>query len=234
MQTTYNIDSPNLPYETKRDLWQTGFDLQKVDGLVPSFYVVALAEKQKCGDYSYMEVLEEITHYHETVGASTKEADLVALRIVNLLSRTGFSFSPATILSTHKELFTGVFDQLIPVGKFRKTNITKDEPVLFGVTVIYSDYTMIQTTLDYDFQPEKQFSYQGLAKEEMISHIQSFIFSIWQIHPFHEGNTRTVTFFLNKYLRESSFTIDNQPFHESVLYLRDALVLDNCQNLIPK
>lgn len=105
MQTTYNIDSPNLPYETKRDLWQTGFDLQKVDGLVPSFYVVALAEKQKCGDYSYMEVLEEITHYHETVGASTKEADLVALRIVNLLSRTGFSFSPATILSTHKELF---------------------------------------------------------------------------------------------------------------------------------
>ncbi|AUO94823.1 hypothetical protein SaSA201_0428 [Streptococcus agalactiae] len=41
---------------------------------------------------------------------------------------------------------------MISVGKFRKTNITKDEPVLFGATVIYSDYTMIQTTLDYDFQ----------------------------------------------------------------------------------
>lgn len=231
MQTTYHIDNPNLPYETKRDLWQTGFGLQKVDGLVPSSYMVELAEKQARGEYSYLEVSNEITHYHETVDASTKEADLVALRIVELLSRNGFTFSPATLLSIHKELFIGVFDQLIPVGKYRKTNITKDEPVLAGDTVVYSDYTMIQATLDYDFQQEKQFSYQGLNKEEMISHIQNFISGIWQIHPFREGNTRTVTVFLIKYLREFGFTIDSQPFQDHARYFRDALVLDNAKML---
>lgn len=231
MQATYHIDNPNLPYETKKDLWQTGFGLQKVDGLIPSPYMVELAEKQSRGEYSYAEVSEEITHYHEVVDASTQEADIVALRIVELLSRNGFSFSPATLLSIHKELFAGVFDQLIPVGKFRKTNITKDEPVLAGDTVIYSDYTMIQAILDYDFQQEKQFSYQGLTKEEMISHIQNFISGIWQIHPFREGNTRTVTVFLIKYLREFGFAIDNQPFHENARYFRDALVLDNAKML---
>ncbi|WP_203269508.1 Fic family protein [Streptococcus uberis] len=181
MQTTYHIDNPNLPYETKRDLWQTGFGLQKVDGLVPSSHMVELAEKQARGEYSYLEVSDEITHYHETVDASTKEADLVALRIVELLSRNGFTFSPAT--------------------------------------------------LDYDFNQEKQFSYQGLSKEEMIAHIQNFISGIWQIHPFREGNTRTVTVFLIKYLREFGFTIDNQPFHENARYFRDALVLDNAKML---
>ena len=49
MQSTYNIDNPNLSYEAKRDLWQIGFGLQKVDNLFPSAYMESLAEKQARG-----------------------------------------------------------------------------------------------------------------------------------------------------------------------------------------
>ncbi|EMP64500.1 hypothetical protein D819_07182, partial [Streptococcus mutans AC4446] len=123
-----------------------------------------------------------------------------SLRIAELLSRSGFSFSPATLLTIHKELFQDIFDDSIPVGQFRQTNISKKEAVLNGESVIYADYPMIQATLDYDFQQEKIFRYSGLSKETMVQHIQSFISGIWQIHPFREGNTRTITVFLIKYL----------------------------------
>lgn len=105
MQSTYNIDNPNLSYEAKRDLWRIGFGLQKVDNLVPSAYMESLAEKQSRGELTYEQVYEDATVYHHTVDASTEEADLVSLRIVELLSRRGFRFSPATLIAIHKELF---------------------------------------------------------------------------------------------------------------------------------
>ena len=231
MKPTYNIDNPNLSYEAKRDLWQIGFGLQKVDNLVPSAYMESLAEKQARGELTYEQVYEDATAYHHTVDASTEEADLVSLRIVELLSRRGFRFSPATLLAIHKELFQDIFEPSIPVGQFRQTNITKNEPVLNGESVVYSDYSMIQMTLDYDFNQERQVEYATLTQADMVKQIQRFISGIWQIHPFREGNTRTVTVFLIQYLREFGFDIDNTPFQQHAKYFRDALVLDNAKIL---
>ncbi len=78
MQPTYNIDNPNLSYEAKQELWETGFGLQKVDGLTPSVYMEELAERQARGEYTYEQVYEEITKYHQSTDASTQEADIVS------------------------------------------------------------------------------------------------------------------------------------------------------------
>ncbi|MTB64245.1 cell filamentation protein Fic [Streptococcus sp. zg-86] len=231
MQPTYSIDNPRLSYQTKLDLWETGFGLQKVDGLEPSAYMIELAQSQAKGDLTYQDVHEEIRRYHAEVSAETQEADLVALRIAELLSRRGFSFSPGTLLSIHKELFQDIFPDEIPVGTFRRTNISKKEYVLGSDSVVYADYTMIEATLDYDFTQEKKFAYQGLTKEEIVAHIQQFISGIWQIHPFREGNTRAVIVFLIQYLREFGFDVDNEPFQKNARFFRDALVLDNAKML---
>ncbi|CAG5422868.1 Fic protein family [Streptococcus pneumoniae] len=63
MQSTYNIDNPNLSYEAKHDLWRIGFGLQKVDNLVPSAYMESLAEKQSRGELTYEQVYENATAY---------------------------------------------------------------------------------------------------------------------------------------------------------------------------
>lgn len=55
--------------------------------------------------------------------------------------------------------------------------------------------------MDYDFDREKKFSYKELNLKEKIEHIAEFISGIWQIHPFAEGNTRTVAVFIIKYLK---------------------------------
>lgn len=137
MQPTYQIDNPNLPYQTKLDLWQTGFGLQMVDGLVPSTYIEKLVENQARGEMTFADVSEEISHFHLTVSDETKEADLVSLRIAECLSQREFTFSPAMLLKIHETLFYGIFDVGIPIGQYRKTNISKRELVLNGNSVIY-------------------------------------------------------------------------------------------------
>lgn len=229
MQPTYEIDNPNLPYQTKLDLWQTGFGLQEIDGLKPSRYMVELATEHIEGKLDYQQVYDQISKYHTETDDSTKEADIVSLRIAEVLSSTAFKFAPTTLKSIHRELFYGVLPQGVKLGEYRPNNISKQEPILEGDSVIYDHYSTIAESLSYDFNQEKEFDYRGKSPEEMVKHIKKFISGIWQIHPFGEGNTRTVTVFMIKYLRSLGFTVDNEPFKKNSRYFRDALVLDNAK-----
>ena len=193
--------------------------------------MVELAKEQIEGKIEYQQIYDQITKYHEETDDSTKEADIVSLRIVELLSSNAFKFAPTTLKSIHKELFFGVLSQGIPLGEYRHYNITKKEPILEGDSVIYDHYQTISASLTYDFDQESQFDYRGKTPEEMVKHLKKFVSGIWQIHPFGEGNTRTVTVFMIKYLRSLGFEVDNSPFKENARYFRDALVLDNAKLL---
>ena len=119
MAPTYEIDNPDLPYQTKLDLWETGFGLQQVDNLEPSAYMRDLAQEQSSGKLTYEQVYDQITTYHDQVDASTREVDIVALRIVELLSSNAFKFAPTTLKSIHRELFFGVIPQGVPLGQYQ-------------------------------------------------------------------------------------------------------------------
>lgn len=69
--------------------------------------------------------------------------------------------------------------------------------------------------------------------DECIEHLSEFIAKLWQIHPFREGNTRTVAVFLIRYLRTLGFEVENTIFAENAWYFRNALVRANYTN-IPK
>ena len=76
--------------------------------------------------------------------------------------------------------------------------------------------------LTYDFEEESKKS----AKVS-ISRLARFTSSIWQVHPFCEGNTRTTAVFIIKYLRSLGYNVNNDLFKENSLYFRNALVLSN-------
>ena len=67
----------------------------------------------------------------------------------------------------------------------------------------------------------------------MIKHIAKFTSSVWQVHPFGEGNTRTTAVFIEKYLNNMGFNVNNDMFKNKSLYFRNALVRSNYGN-IPK
>ena len=66
---------------------------------------------------------------------------------------------------------------------------------------------------------------------EVVEHIAKFISSIWQSHPFREGNTRTTALFAIKYLKSIGFECNNDMFEQHSWYFRNALVRANYKNV---
>ena len=94
----------------------------------------------------------------------------------------------------------------------------------------YGHAPMIERTLDYDFDREREYSYADGGKRSLIAHFARFIAGIWQIHPFREGNTRTTAVFAIKYLRSMKVNATNDLFAENSWFFRNALVRANYED----
>ncbi|MDR0610594.1 MAG: Fic family protein [Planctomycetaceae bacterium] len=220
----------NEPEKTEKSyIWQTAIGLQEVDGLKPSSYLIETAKQNIEGDITIDEVKRRIDHYYKikpvrNENDRTEEADKVSARIAEILSEKTFTFSPAEYITIHKRLFEGIYSF---AGKIRDYNISKAEWVLNGETVYYASADSIHATLNYDFEREKEFKYQGLSLLQMVQHIAGFISNLWQIHAFGEGNTRTTAVFIIKYWRTYGFEVANTLFAQHSWYFRNALVRAN-------
>lgn len=213
--------------EYKSSCWDAAIGLQEVDHLKVSEYLRELSVKEIQGELTHYEIEELLYKKYEAEGGTkdrVKEADIVSTRIASLLQEPGFTFSPVTLKYIHKTLFTGIYDH---AGRFRNYNISKDEPILGGRTVKYANYQMIEDTYSYDFEQEKRTSYEGMTRKDIIKRISEFTSSLWQVHAFGEGNTRTTAVFIQKYLNYMGFDVDNSLFLENSLYFRNALVRSN-------
>lgn len=210
--------------------WKTAIGLQDVDGLKTSEYLLETARENIEGKIDIKTAGKRIESYYEIksnrieLSEDTKEADIVSARIAEILGEKTFQFSPVELKNIHKRLFSNILDH---AGEYRKYNITKKEWILNDGTVYYASSDSIQETLDYDFNTEKGFSYEGLTNSEVIKHIAKFTSGIWQIHPFGEGNTRSTAVFIIKYLRTLGYSINNDIFADNSWYFRNALVRSN-------
>ncbi|MDR1234566.1 MAG: Fic family protein [Mycoplasmataceae bacterium] len=230
------LDEPEK--KKKSENWETAIGLQAVDGLKPSEYLIETAKENIDGKISIYEVEARLSKYYKDKsleGASdrTEEADKVSIRITEILNEKAFSFSPEEIIMIHKKLFEGVLkshNSKARAGIIRDYNISKNEWILSGKSVYYASANNIVATLNYDFEQEKKFNYNGLSKKDIIEHITQFVSNIWQIHPFGEGNTRTIAVFAIKYLRTLGFEINNDLFKKYSWYFRNALVRANYNN----
>ncbi|MBQ6449285.1 Fic family protein [bacterium] len=218
----------------KGEIWSTAIGLQQVDNLTPSAYLYQTAKRNVEGELTLPEANHLINDYYQTkkqqhaaVGRQ-EEADKVASRIALILSEQTFNFSPAYLSSIHRQLFGDIYSF---AGQWRDYNISKQEWILNGASVIYAPAFELQAALAYDFDQERVFSYEGLDINDIITHVSGFIAKIWQIHPFGEGNTRTVAVFSIKYWRKLGFELDNEPFAQHSWYFRNALVRANYSNL---
>ena len=185
-------------------------------------------EKHIEGKIDFTTAKLRIDSYYKAHGGSTDtiEADMVSLRMVEILCERAFSLRPQELISIHERLFSGIYDK---AGKFRNCNITKHEWVLDGDTVPYASFETVASTLDSFFREERSFSYD-ISLREASRHITSFISGIWQIHPFAEGNGRTVAVFFIKYLQYLGFDMDSDVFADHSRYFRNALLWAAYQN----
>lgn len=224
------------PQQRERgEAWKVAIGLQHVDGLQTSEYLLDTAKRHIEGDISINEAKRLIDTYYKSASGRkviendrTEEADKVAARITELIEEKTFSFTPTQLISIHRRLFEGIYKL---AGRIRDYNITKNEWVLGGDTVIYASADTIKETLDYDMGQEREFNYANMNIDEAIRHLTRFCANLWQIHAFCEGNTRTTAVFMIKYLRTLGFNVVNDIFAENSWYFRNALVRANYNNL---
>lgn len=209
----------------------TGVGLQEVDGLKNSSFFNEESNKYIEGEIGLDELEKLISSYYKSkpsLSDRCEEADKISIRIAKLLSNDSFSLSLKQILSIHSYLFSGINES---AGAFRPFNISKKEWVLNGESLIYGDFHDLELALEYDLSKERKFDYSLLNQEEIIDHLSLFISSLWQIHAFNEGSTRTTAVFFIKYLRFLGYDVNNDAFAKSSWYFRNSLVRANYNNL---
>lgn len=223
------------PHKRERaEAWRVAIGLQAVDGLQVSEYLKQTARQHIEGEISIDEAREQIKQYyisktkHDADDEEKSEADRVSGNIAKLISSPSFTFSAAGVMAIHRAIFEGVFKH---AGALRTYDITKKEWVLQGDTIMYGRWQDLRMALDYDIEQEKRFDYRGLSKDEIVKHLAEFISSIWQTHPFREGNTRTTAVFAIKYLKSIGFDCNNDLFEQHSWYFRNALVRANYKNV---
>lgn len=150
------------------------------------------------------------------------EGAIVSLNIARLATHPLTIKSVLDVKVIHKELFSDLYEW---AGENRTINIYKDEPVLGGLSVNYSDYRHIDNdlkTLDKRFQAIK---WNELSHKEIIDEIVLLISKLWRIHCFREGNTRTATVFLNLLMKQIGLKVNADFIGKHAKFFRNALVL---------
>ncbi len=148
------------------------------------------------------------------------EGDLTALSMAVVYGREYRKFDTETLQNIHKCIFGSLFEW---AGEFRTIHIRKAEEVLGGDTVRYAYPSEIKQQLDALSREIKGLKNTKDPKR-LLFKIVRLTGAIWQIHPFREGNTRSVIAFSLLLAEHLGIQMDYGLFAEHASYVRNALV----------
>lgn len=134
------------------------------------------------------------------------------------------NYDYAHLLKMHKYIFQDMYDW---AGQQRKQNIYKEEHVLGGLSIDYSDVFDIQKDSERALREMRQKDWKKFDIHESALEFSESLAHIWKIHPFREGNTRTTITFCCQYADEVGLNPDRQLFEDNAQYVRTSLVAYN-------
>lgn len=146
-----------------------------------------------------------------------------------LLYEKGFDdFSPNGLCKIHQYLFGDIYDW---AGKYRIINIEKREKILAGRSVWYSNDENIEKDLDNVFQKLNEQPWKELKREQFVRLLTRIFPSIWQVHPFREGNTRTVVMMMTFFVEHFGYYMNQDLMAANAGYVRNSFVLASLDQL---
>lgn len=102
--------------------------------------------------------------------------------------------------------------------------MVKYEDVLGGDTVRYAYPKEIKKQLSVSMKEIAKLKRTGDNDRDIVFRLVRIIASIWQTHPFREGNTRTVIVFAVLLAKSLGFEVEHELFKTNSSYVRNALV----------
>lgn len=153
------------------------------------------------------------------------EADYVVFRMKEIaLNPLPGDYHTEHFFRMHEYIFQDLYEW---AGKPRTISIYKEEDVLGGMSVEYSDPFDIVTDVHHVLHDMRKKAWKSMNKETLAKEICESLAKLWKIHPFREGNTRTTITFCCQFLDEIGVVINRQLFEENARYVRTALVAYN-------
>ena len=172
--------------------------------------------------YDNTNVLINLANIKEQKELDDYETTLSRIAIIDILNNPIDITSVNDIFLIHERLFKEVYSW---AGKVRTINIYKEEPVLSGLSVEYSDCKSINKDLNRIQKDIDSFDWENESKKEVLSKIARVISRIWQVHAFREGNTRTICLFLYLLMKKYNLKLNIDFIGEHSKFFRNALVL---------
>ena len=93
-------------------------------------------------------------------------------------------------------------------GEYRKFPVSKEEDVLNGDSVRYTLPENIEDELYIVTDDMNNYDWENKNIDEISEKFAYYLAQIWKIHPFREGNTRTVLGFGEIFAKEHGFEMD--------------------------
>ena len=149
------------------------------------------------------------------------EADITNLSMTAMYDKGYEKFNAETLCDIHRMIFGQIYDW---AGDFRTIQIVKYEEVLGGDTVRYAYPAEIKKQLSDTMKEITKLKRTGDNDRDIVFRLVRISCAIWQIHPFREGNTRSVIVFAVLLAKKLGFEVDHELFRVNSSYVRNALV----------
>ena len=172
--------------------------------------------------YDDTEVLKNKLGIKNEDDLNKAEADITCIRLLDIDNEfSGGLFDYARLKAIHKYIFGDIYAW---AGKEREVPIVKGERVLGGDTVRYSIPGCIERDAEKAIADMNAVNWGELSIDETASIFTVLLAALWQVHPFREGNTRTVVTFAAQFAEYHGFKLNKALLKENAEYVRDSLV----------
>lgn len=139
---------------------------------------------------------------HDNKKLATVEKKLVLLKLYTLMQNKNIgNFDIHHFLSIHKFLFEDIYPF---AGKIRSEDIAKD-------SFRFAKWEYIEEQLSFLFDKLSKDNFKNLSKDEMAKKLAYYMSELNVLHPFREGNGRTIREFIRElaYVNGYSFDVKN-------------------------
>ena len=123
--------------------------------------------------------------------------------------------------SFHAHIFGDIYEW---AGKPRIVPMEKAEPILGYMSIEYSPPNDIEHMATKILNQINAVDWTSLSLDEQAKELSEGFAQLWKIHPFREGNTRTIITFMCQFVESKGISIDRELFEKNAIYTRNALV----------
>lgn len=172
--------------------------------------------------YDDVEVLKNLLGIKDEDQLNKAESDITCIRLLDIDNRVaGSLFDYNRLKLIHKYIFGDIYAW---AGCERAVPIVKGERVLGGDTVRYSLPGCIEKDAEAAIAAMNNTDWSMLDIEQTANTFSERLAALWQVHPFREGNTRTIITFAVQFAEANGFKMNKALLRDNAEYVRDALV----------